>query len=139
MTRISYFRAQSLLVLFGRNVLSPEPEAPLLTSREDVACTLAALSDRQRFAFSGKKVKTTTYAVIYARRPHNGLEIKSFQINQTRPARSRRLFPAARLVAQLLHKCVRSPPTSPRQPLFLNGTLRGPTCDLSACPQPNPL
>lgn len=59
---------------------------PLLTSREDVACTLAALSDRQRFAFSGKKVKTTTYAVIYARRPHNGLVIKSFQINQTRRA-----------------------------------------------------
>lgn len=30
MTRISYFRAQSLLVLFGRNVLSPDPEAPSL-------------------------------------------------------------------------------------------------------------
>lgn len=30
MTRISYVRAQSLLVLFGRNVLSPDPEASSL-------------------------------------------------------------------------------------------------------------
>lgn len=56
-----------------RSVVVSRRRRPLLTSREDVACTLAALSDRQCFAFSGKKVKMTTYAVIYACRPHNGL------------------------------------------------------------------
>lgn len=137
MTRISAIQTQSLLVLFGRNVLSPDPEAsPLLTSREDAACTLAVLSDRRHFAFSGEKVKMTTYAVIYARRPHNGLEIKSCQINQTRRAVE---DSSCSTLAQICVFSPNNPPPPPPRPLFLNGTLRGVTCDLSACPQPNPL
>lgn len=106
MTHISYFRAQSLLCTFWEESLESRPRSvvvsrrrPLLTSQEDVACTLAALSDGQRFAFSGKKVKMTTYAVIYTRRPHNGLE-KVFS-DKSNPARSRRLS----LLLVLLNSC----------------------------------
>lgn len=73
--------------------MSPDPEAPSLAGggrclhhgRMSLArWLLYQIGSVSRF--TGKKVKMTTYAVIYARRPHNGLETKSFQINQTRRA-----------------------------------------------------